>query len=115
VGSRQRACGGPACQASRRKKTQAEWCRRNPEYFLRRRLAQRAAAAREVDEAVEEPRKLRADVRRPEPLRVPAVLRGIPWQLAHDELGVVATDFLAVTAREVVAVAQDQKTRNGLV
>lgn len=115
MGSRQRACGRPACQASRRKKTQAEWCRRNPEYFLRRRLARRAAAAREVDEAVENPRKLRPGVRRPEPLRVPAVLRRIPWQLAQDELGVVATDFLVVTARELVAVAQDQRTGNGLV
>jgi hypothetical protein len=54
-------------------------------------------------------------VRRPEPLRVPAVLRRIPWQLAQDELGVVATDFLVVTARELVAVAQDQRTGNGLV
>jgi hypothetical protein len=114
VGSRQRACRKPACQVKRRAATQAQWRQRNPEYFLRRRLALRAAAARVVDEAVEDPRKLREGVRRPEPLRVPAVLRRIPWQLAQDELGVAATDFLAVTARVLVAVAQDQRTGKGL-
>jgi hypothetical protein len=81
---------------------------------VRRRLAERAAVARAVDEAVEDPRMRRPDLHRPTPLRMPAVLRKVPWQLAQDELGVVASDFLAVTARELLAVAQDLKTGNRL-
>lgn len=112
--SSQRACRKPECQRKRRVATQADWRRRNPDYFVRRRLTQRAAVAGAVDEAVEDPRKLRPDLRRPTPLRVPAVLRRIPWPLVQDELGVVAADFLAVTARELVAVVQDLRTGNPL-
>ena len=119
VGSRQRACGKRACQKKRRKKTQAAWRSENPEYFLRRRLQRRANAARAAEEAVEDPKKLQAsegegEVRRPEPLRVPRVLAPIPWDLAQDEIGVAATDFLVVTARLLVKVAQDQITGNSL-
>jgi hypothetical protein len=119
VGSRQRACGKRACQSKRRQKTQAAWRSANPEYFLRRRLRRRADAARASEEAVEDPKKLEGsaserEIRRPEPLRVPRVLAPIPWDLAQDEIGVAATDLLAVTARLLVTAAQDQKTRNSL-
>lgn len=117
VGSRQRACGKRACQGKRRQKTQAAWRSANPEYFLRRRLGRRADAARAAEEAVEDPKKLEAsegerEFRRPEPLRVPRVLAPIPWDLAQDEIGIAATDLLAVTARLLVKVAQDQRTGN---
>ena len=113
---RQRACGKRACQEKRREKTQAAWRSENPEYLLRRRLLRRANAGRAAEEAVEDPKRLQAsegegEVRRPEPLRVPRVLASIPWDLGQDEIGVAATDFLAVTARLLVKVAQDQ--RNG--
>ena len=119
VGSRQRACGKRACQKKRREKTQAAWRSENPEYFLRRRLQRRADAGRATEEAVEDPKKLQAsegegEVRCPEPLRVPRVLSPIPWDLAQDEIGVAATDFLAVTARLLVKVAQDQRTGKSL-
>ena len=119
VGSRQRACGKRACQKKRREKTQAAWRSENPEYFLRRRLQRRANAARAAEEAVEDPKKLWAwegegGVRRPEPLRIPRVLAPIPWDLAQDEIGVAATDFLVVTARLLVKVAQDQRTAKSL-
>ena len=118
VGSRQRACGKRGCQKKRREKTQAAWRSENPEYFLRRRLQRRANAARAAEEAVEDPKQLRAsgglEVRRPGPLRLPRVLARIPWELAQDEIGVAATDFLAVTARLLVKVAQDQITGNSL-
>ena len=119
VGSRQRACGSRACQGERRKRTQAAWRARNPEYFLRRRLQRRAGAARAAEEAVENPKKLQVgegegEVRRPEPMKVPRVLAPIPWDLAQDEIGVAATDFLVVTARLLVKVAQDQRMGNGL-
>ena len=119
MGARQRACGKRACQGKRRQKTQAAWRLANPEYFLRRRLRRRADAARAAEEAVEDPRKLVAsdgegDVRRPEPLRLPRVLAPIPWDLALDEIGVAATDLLAVTAGLLVKVAQDQRRGNSL-
>ena len=118
VGSRQRACGKRACQKKRREKTQAAWRSENAEYFLRRRLQRRANAARAAEEAVEDPKQLRAsgggEVRRPEPLRLPRVLARIPWDLAQDEMGVAATDFLAVTARLLVKVAQDERIGNSL-
>lgn len=119
VGSRQRACGSRACQRKRREKTQAAWRARNPDYYLRRRLQRRARAARAAEEAVEDPRKLRVwhsegEVRRPGLLGVPRVLAPIPWDLAQDEIGVAATDFLVVTARLLVKVAQDQRMGNSL-
>jgi len=114
VGSRQRACGRRACQKKRREKTQAAWRSENPEYFLRRRLQRRANAARAAEDAVEDPKKLGAEVRRPEPLRIPSVLAPIPWDLAQDEIGVAATDFLAVTARLLAKVAQDQRLGKSL-
>lgn len=119
MGWRQRACGKRACQRKRRQKTQSAWRSGNPEYFLERRLRRRADAARAAEEAVEDPKKLEAsesdrEVRRPEPLRVPRVLAPIPWDLAQDEIGIAATDLLAVTARLLVKVAQDQRTGNSL-
>lgn len=119
MGSRQRACGKRACQEKRREKTQAAWRSENPEYFLRRRLLRRANAGRAAEEAVEDPKRLQAsesegEVRRPEPLRVPRVLASIPWDLGQDEIGVAATDFLAVTARLLVKVAQDQRSGKSL-
>lgn len=118
MGSRQRACGKAACQERRQSKTQAAWRTRNADSILRRRLRQRADAARAVDEAVEDPRKRREagedEVRRPEPLWVPAALRRIPWDLAQDEIGIPATDFLALTARLLVGVVKDQIAGKGL-
>lgn len=114
VSSQQRACRKPECQRKRRVATQADWRRRNPDYFVRRRLTRRAAVSRVVDEAVEDPRKLRPELHRPTPLRMPSVLWRVPWALAQDELGVVAADFLAVTARELVAVVQDLRRENPL-
>lgn len=118
MGSRQRACGNATCQKKRRSKTQAAWRARNADSILRRRLRQRADDARAADEAVEDPRKRREagqyEVRRPEPLWVPAALRRIPWDLAQDEIGIPATDFLALTARLLVGAVKDQIPGKGL-
>ena len=42
VGARQRACGRPECQQKRRQQTQRRWRQRHPDYFVDRRLRQRA-------------------------------------------------------------------------
>src|ERR1044071_120233 len=79
VGVRQRACGKPECQAARRKKTQAQWRAKTPDYAAGYRIQQRSVQERES-----------------EPLRVPAPLNRLPWDVAKDELGGKATDFLGV-------------------
>ena len=91
VGVRQRACNKPDCQAARRKKTQARWRRKNPDYAAGYRLQRR-----------------NAQERAPEPLRVTAPLNRLPWDLAKDEIGGKATDFLGVMGTLLVRSAKDQ-------
>ena len=90
VGVRQRVCGKPECQATRRKKTQAQWRAKNPDYAAGYRIQQRSVQERE-----------------PEPLRVPAPLNRLPWDVAKDELGGKATDFLGVLSALLVRSAKD--------
>ena len=89
VGARQRACGEADCQAARRKKTQARWRAKNPDYAAGYRLQRRNAQA-------------------PEALRVPAPLNRLPWDVAKDEIGGKATDFLGVMGTLLVRSAKDQ-------
>ena len=91
VGVRQRVCGQPECQATRRKKTQASWRARNPDYFLGRRMQARGVLAQP-----------------PEPLRLPAPLSRLPWDIAQDEFGVKGADFIGVMGALLVHAAQDQ-------
>jgi hypothetical protein len=91
VGARQRACSKPECQAARRKRTQANWRAQNPEYAAGYRIQQRGAQ--------EQP---------PEPLRLPAPLRQLPWDLAKDEFGRKGSDFIAVMGALLVRSAKDQ-------
>ena len=79
VGSRQRACSRPACQALRRRKKQAAWRARNPDYFFGRRIQARGASDKP-----------------PEPLRLPAPLNQLPWDIAQSEFGAQGADFLGV-------------------
>ena len=108
VGPRQRACGRSQCQQERRKQTQARWRKRNPEYFLDRRLRARALAARAAEGRQVGPSD-GLEGRRPAPLGVAWELRRIPWDLAQDEIGVQVTDFLAVVACLLVRIAKDQR------
>ena len=70
VGSRQRACSRPACQSLRRRKKQAAWRGRNPDYFSGRRIQARGVC--------DEP---------PEPLRLPSPLHRLPWDIAQSIAG----------------------------
>src|ERR1022692_950715 len=80
VGSRQHACGKPECQTSRRQKTQAGWRRRNPGYAIAWRIDRRAAQTPSP----------------PEPLRMPAPLNQLPWDVAKDQFGPQGADFIWV-------------------
>jgi len=90
VGARQRACRQPDCQAARRKKTQAAWRARNPDYFIARRIQVRSALCRP-----------------PEPLRLPSPLSRLPWDIAQDEFGVKGADFIGVMGTLLLNAAQD--------
>jgi len=91
TGDRQHACGNPDCQTARRKKTQANWRGRNPEYARTRRIDQRAA-----------------ELPPPEPLRLPAPLNQLPWDLAKDLFGPKATDVIGLTVALLLRAAKDQ-------
>lgn len=78
IGKRQRACK-PECQAARRKKVQAAWRAKNPDYFIGRRIQQRNAEGRP-----------------PAPLRMPAPLSRLPWDIAQAEFTVQGADFIGV-------------------
>jgi len=91
VGSRQRACGNPECQAARRVQTQRNWRESRPDYFTARRIRERG----EQD-------------RPPEPLRLPPPLGRLPWDIAQDQFGVQGTDFIGVLSTVLLRSAQDQ-------
>lgn len=76
---------------ARRKKTQARWRARNPDYATAYRIQQRGARKQA-----------------PEPLRLPAPLSQLPWDLAKDELGVQGADFIAVMGTLLLRSAKDQ-------
>lgn len=95
AGSRQRACSNPACQAARRRKTQAKWRAANPGYAVAYRIDQRHANPAEE----------------PEPLRVPAPLKQLPWDFAKDQFGGKGVDFIAVLSTLLHQAAKDQSRR----
>ena len=90
-GIRQHACSKPECQQARRKKTQAKWRAKNPEYAAGYRIEQRSA------------QQLTA-----EPLRLPAPLHQLPWDLAKDEFGSKGADFIGILGALLVRSAKDQ-------
>ena len=91
VGVRQRACRQGECQAARRRQTQGCWRKRNPDYFIARRLQERGALSQP-----------------PEPLRLPAPLSQLPWDIAQDEFGVKGADFMGLMGVVLLQVTQDQ-------
>src|ERR1700686_2882170 len=92
VGIRQRACGNPECQAARRQKTQANWRNRTPGYCIAWRIDQRGAAQPEASE----------------PLRMPAPLNQLPWDVAKDQFGLQGADFIGVMGALIIRTAKDQ-------
>ena len=91
VGDRQHACGKPECQAARRKKTQAKWRANNPDYATGYRIQQRNGQ--------EQP---------PEPLRLPAPLNRLPWDIAKDQFGPKGADFIGVMGTLLLQSGKDQ-------
>src|ERR1017187_6698455 len=91
AGDRQRACDAPECQAARRQKTQASWRNRNRGYAIAWRIDRRATQAQQP----------------PEPLRLPAPLNQLPWDVAKDHFGAQGADFIGVMSSLIIRVAKD--------
>src|SRR5437763_3478868 len=92
VGNRQHACGQPECQTSRRRKTQANWRRRNADYGIGWRLDRRKAQGPPP----------------PESLRLPGPLNQLPWDVAKDQFGPQGADFIGVMGALIVRTVKDQ-------
>ena len=94
VRHRQRTCGAKACQRALRARTQADWRRRNPDYWAERRLREQMARM----EAGGDP-----------PIRPPpALLRRIPVDLVQDEIGLKQFVIIVFLARLLQQAAQDE-------
>jgi hypothetical protein len=91
VGDRQGTCSQPACQAERRRRKQAAWRARNPDYFVARRMQARSGLAQT-----------------PEPLRLPSPLGRLPWDLAQSQFGVEGADFIGVMGTLLLQATQSQ-------
>ena len=89
IGKRQRACGRADCQAVHRRKMQAVWRARNPDYFIARRLQERSG-----------------EKQGPEPLCFLAPLSRLPWDVAQSEFGVQGADFLGIMGKVLLRSAQ---------
>ena len=89
--ARQRCCKNPVCRAALRKKTQASWRDRNPEYAATWRLDQRANQTKPT-----------------EPLRVPKPLDQLPWNVAKDEFSPYCIDFIGVALTLILRAAKDE-------
>lgn len=117
VGARQKTCS-KECSDERRRRKQAEWRRRNPEYFKQRWLKERSergkAAGRAVEEAQEalktgrDPPGFAERPERPSVIRMSGDLRRLPWEAMQSEIGVEATDFIAVVATLLIEIMQSE-------
>jgi hypothetical protein len=75
----------------RRRKQQAAWRARNPDYFSGRRIQARGASDKP-----------------PEPLRLPSPLNQLPWDIAQSEFGVQGADFIGVMGGLLLRSTQSQ-------
>lgn len=97
---------------------QKRWRRQHPDYFRLRYLKRRSkqaeeaeAAQKRAEAAVKAGRRLDPQEdrpRRPAPIRVEGHLRSIPWDSMQDDLGVQATDYIAVVALVLLRILQDR-------
>ena len=96
IGKRQRVCGKAECKAELRRRSQAAWRKRHPGYFIQWRAVER---------------KERSESELVEPLRLPAPLSALPWDLAQEEFRVIGADFLGCMGRKLMVYAKDEMRR----
>jgi hypothetical protein len=117
VGARQKTCS-KECSDERRRRKQAEWRRRNPEYFKQRWLKERSERGKAAERGVEEAQEALKTGRsppvsgeRPEGpsvIRMSGELARLPWEAMQSEIGVETTDFIAVVATLLIRIMQSE-------
>jgi hypothetical protein len=90
VGARQYVCSAAECQQRRRRRKQAQWRARNPDYFVGRRWT----AATETEKA--------------EPARTPPPLGEVPWDVVQSQMGSKEAVILGLFGRLLVLRLQSQ-------
>lgn len=74
-----------------RKKTQSQWRAHNTDYAIAWRIQKRAQSSSTA------------------PLRMPAPLSRLPWDVAKDEFGAQGAEFIGAFGRLLVVVAKDER------
>jgi|SRR5664280_2276822 hypothetical protein len=116
VGSRQHTCGRLECRQQQRRKMQAAWRARNPDYFTARRIQARITPAPSAQPGRSSPPAPSARPtssppiwsRPPAPLRLPHPLDQLPWDIAQSEFGPQGADFIGVLARLLLRETQSE-------
>jgi hypothetical protein len=90
IGDRQRACRSRECQRRRRQQSQGRWRQAHPDYDIARHIHERNQGERTA-----------------EPLRVAAPLNRLPWDIAQDEMGSKAADFVGYFGKIMQRHVQD--------
>ena len=86
-------CSKLECRQEYRQRSQADWRKRHPGYFIRRRARERAA--RDAKDPVDPPRLV-------------APLSALPWDMAQEEFGVAGADFLGSMGRLLLVRPKDE-------
>ena len=93
LGDRQKTCGHEACKAERKRRVQAEWARKNADYWTERRLREQAA-------------RLESGDSKPANKPPPSGLQKLPVSYIKDEIGAPALAILTFLARLLDRTAQ---------
>lgn len=102
VRNSQRTCGREECKREQKRRTQAKWSRRNPDYWTARRLVEKLDRVESGEEV--------AEFRGP-----PREMRRIPADVAQDAIGAKLVVILDYFARVLSEATQDAIRRQLLV
>ena len=120
VGSRQHTCGLPDCQQQRRRKMQAAWRARYPDYFSGRRIQARMVSDPPPSPPAQPGRfspptpsagptlSPPTSSRPPAPLRLRSPLNRLPWDIAQSEFGPQGADFIGIMAGLLLSETQSE-------
>ncbi len=96
---RQKTCGLDECRIEWRRRTQARWRARNPDYAAERRLRSQAEKAEKAKTGEATAVSIRAP---------PKAIDKVPWELGAEALGVPGALFIAFVLRLLLRGAKDE-------
>ena len=100
---RQKTCSTSACRAERKRRSQADWSSKNPDYWTARRLAESTAALESGERTVRET------------LDTAPVLRQVPDDVAQDVVSLQGIVLLSFLAKVIDRRSQDEMRRQASV